>query len=97
MGDPIFDAFLATFIPLTSNTTRQELSTRGDGCELLSRIGLSFLISHSFGAQFATLISDQCPDFIVGNINVEPSNIPFESYVGTRQARSEGRQPALMV
>ena len=90
-GDPIFDAFFATFIPLTSNASREELSMRADGCDLLSRIGPSFLISHSYGAQFATAISDQCPDLVVGSINVEPANTPFVSFVsGSAFARPYG-------
>lgn len=98
-GDPVFDAFFATFIPLTSNTTRQELSMRADGCELLSRIGPSFLISHSFGAQFATVITDQCPDLVLGSVNVEPATIPFESYIAppSMVGRRPGRPYGLSV
>lgn len=70
---------------------------RADGCDLLSRIGQSFLISHSFGAQFATVISDQCPDLIVGNINLEPANTPFESYVATPSGRGPARPYGLSV
>lgn len=82
LGDPVFDAFEAGFIPLTSNNTRQEMSMRVAGCELLNLIGKSFLVSHSIGAIHPILLSDECPDLVVGNVNLEPGNIPFESYVG---------------
>lgn len=82
IGDPIFDAFEAQFIPLTSNLTRQELSMRASGCALLSLIGRSYLISHSIGALHPILLSDQCPELVAANINYEPGNIPFQSYTG---------------
>jgi hypothetical protein len=89
-GDPIFDAFESSFIPLTSNNTRQEISMRYAGCELLSLIGPSFLVSQSIGAVHLILLSDECPSLVVGNLNLEPGNIHFESYVGNA-ASSVGR------
>ncbi|KAG9745114.1 alpha/beta-hydrolase, partial [Aureobasidium melanogenum] len=71
-GDPIFDAFESTFIPLTSNLTVQELSMRSSGCQLLSLIGPSFLISHSIGALHPLLLSNDCPSLVAGNVNLEP-------------------------
>ncbi|CAL8584003.1 hypothetical protein XPA_009613 [Xanthoria parietina] len=93
IGDPIFEAFVAQFIPLTSNLTRQELSMRASGCELLSLIGPSYLISHSIGALHPILLSDQCPQLVAGNINVEPTTIPFQSFTGSANS-SSGRTPA---
>ncbi|KAI4272470.1 MAG: hypothetical protein LQ337_005286 [Flavoplaca oasis] len=93
IGDPIFDAFAAQFIPLTTNLTRQELSMRASGCELLSLIGPSYLISHSIGALHPILLSDQCPQLVAGNINVEPATIPFQSYTGNATS-AVGRTPA---
>ena len=55
---------------------------RASGCELLSMIGPSYLISHSIGSLHPILLSDQCPDLVAGNINYEPGNIPFQSYTG---------------
>lgn len=91
--DAVFDAFETGFIPLTSNNTRQELSMRYAGCELMSLIGPSFLISHSIGAVHPILLSDECPSLVVGNVNLEPGNIPFESYVGNATS-SVGRTAA---
>lgn len=81
-GDPVFDAFESTFIPLTSNTTAQELSMRASGCALLQLVGSSFLVSHSIGAIHPILLSNDCPDLVAGNINLEPATIPFQSYTG---------------
>ncbi|KAI4189305.1 MAG: hypothetical protein LQ348_003814 [Seirophora lacunosa] len=92
IGDPIFDAFAAQFIPLTSNLTRQELSMRASGCELLTLIGRSYLISHSIGALHPILLSDACPALVAGNINLEPATIPFQSYTGNATS-SVGRTP----
>lgn len=91
-GDPIFDAFFATALPFTSNLTRQEISMRSAGCALLASIGPSFLISHSIGALFPVLLSDQCPDLVAGNINLEPATTPFQSYTGNATS-SVGRRP----
>ncbi|KAI4137091.1 MAG: hypothetical protein LQ341_005281 [Variospora aurantia] len=92
IGDPIFDAFVAQFIPLTSNLTRQELSMRASGCKLLSLIGRSYLISHSIGALHPILLSNDCPALVAGNINLEPTTIPFQSYLGNATS-SAGRTP----
>ncbi|KAL8646920.1 MAG: hypothetical protein Q9226_006653, partial [Calogaya cf. arnoldii] len=93
IGDPIFDAFAAQFIPLTTNLMRQELSMRASGCQLLSLIGPSYLISHSIGALHPILLSDECPELVAGNINVEPATIPFQSYTGNATS-AVGRTPA---
>jgi pimeloyl-ACP methyl ester carboxylesterase len=82
-GNPIFDAFMASINPLTSNTSKQELAMRAAGCELLSLIGEAYLIAHSAGATYSILLSDECPDKVRGSINLEPGNIPFQSYVST--------------
>lgn len=92
-GDAVFDAFESGFMPLTSNSTRQEISMRASGCELLNLIGPSFLVSHSIGAVHPILLSDECPSLVAGNVNLEPGNIPFESYVGNTTS-SVGRTAA---
>lgn len=82
-GNPYFDAFMAAMMPLTSNSTAQELSMRLSGCKLLSMIGeTSYIISHSAGATYPMLMSDQCPELIKASINLEPGNTPFQNLVG---------------
>lgn len=90
-GDPVFDAFEDTFIPLTSNATAQQDSMRRSGCELLRLVGSSFLVSHSIGSVFPVLLSNDCPELIAGSINLDPDIVPFEDFTGTGMAMSPGR------
>lgn len=94
-GDPIFDAFMASIVPLTTNTSKQELAMRSAGCKLLSLIGKTYLISHSAGATYSALISDECPDLVRGSINLEPGNNPFQTYIvgGSAQVVSAPARP----
>ncbi|KAL8870584.1 MAG: hypothetical protein Q9174_003404 [Haloplaca sp. 1 TL-2023] len=94
-GDPAFDAMVALGATATTNSDAVELSMRKAGCELLSIIGKSFLISHSIGALHPILLSDECPDLIQGNLNLEPTTIPFESLLGNFDSPNRGRTPAL--
>lgn len=55
---------------------------RASGCKLLSLIGSSYLVSHSIGALHPILLSNDCPELVAGNINLEPATIPFQSYTG---------------
>jgi len=93
-GDPYFDAFMSSFLPITTNLTIQETTMRSAGCTLLNMIGPAFTISHSIGSTYPLLISDQCPDLVLGNLNIEPGNIPFESYVGNSTVPAVGRTSA---
>ena len=90
-GDPYFDAFMSAEIPLTSNSTSQELSMRAAGCKLLNMIGESYIISHSAGATYAILMSDECPNLVKGSINIEPGNIPFQNLYGNATVAAVGR------
>lgn len=91
-GDDVFDAFFAAATPLTSNTTAQELSMRISGCELLSLIGRpTYVISHSAGATYASLLSDECPARVRATINLEPGNTPFQNLVGNATVPAVGR------
>lgn len=90
-GDPIFDAFFAATLPLTTNSTAQELSMRESGCQLLSIIGQSYLIAHSAGATYTSLMSDECPDQVRATINLEPGNLPFQNLIGNATVPAVGR------
>ena len=92
-GDPSFEALSALALPLTTNLQLQESSMRNAGCALLSIIGKSFLISHSIGAAYPILLSDECPDLIAGNLNLEPTTLPFESIFGGLTSANGGRSP----
>lgn len=90
-GDPVFDAFESTFIPLTSNATSQQESMRVSGCAMLRLIGPSFLVSHSIGSVFPILLSNDCPELIAGSINLDPDTVPFEDFTSTGMAWSAAR------
>ncbi len=93
-GDPSFDALSGLALPLTTASQRQESSMRSAGCALLAIIGKSFLISHSIGAAFPILLSDQCPDLVAGSLNLEPTTIPFETIIGSITSPNAGRAPS---
>lgn len=90
-GDPVFDAFQNTFIPLTSDFQIQQNSMRRSGCEMLRLIGSSFLVSHSIGSVFPILLSNDCPEFIAGSINLDPDIIPFEDFTDAGMAKQSER------
>lgn len=80
-GDPVFDLFQKAFIPINTNWVNFELAMRASGCELLSLIGEpAYVVSHSIGARVPLVMSNDCPDLMAGNINVEGTTIPFWSY-----------------
>ncbi|KAI0146788.1 Alpha/Beta hydrolase protein [Pestalotiopsis sp. NC0098] len=87
-GDPYFEQFAKGVIPFTSNWTVGELSMRASGCDLLELIGPSYLVSHSSGAQYPILLSNDCPDLVAGNINLEHSTQPFWNYGTTLNSGS---------
>lgn len=90
-GDPVFDAFQASLIPLNSNSTSGELAMRAAGCKLLSLVGESFTFCHSASCQYTILLADECPDLIKAAINLEPSSLPFQSLVGNSTDPTTGR------
>ncbi|KAI9815930.1 MAG: hypothetical protein M1827_001922 [Pycnora praestabilis] len=81
MGDPIFDAFFASFLPLILGD-RDENVMRTSGCALLERIGPSVIISHSIGSQNGYLVTDGCPQYVEGHVSVEGDTTPFAAYDG---------------
>ncbi|KAH7374732.1 Alpha/Beta hydrolase protein [Plectosphaerella cucumerina] len=81
VGDPVFDQFQKAFIPINMNFANFELAMRASGCELLRLIGEpAYVISHSMGARAPLVMSNDCPERIAGNINIEGTTIPFWSY-----------------
>lgn len=76
-GDPYFDQFQRAVIPFSTNSTGVENVMREAGCELLSIIGPSYLVSHSAGAMYPILMSNDCGSLVAGNINLESSTTPF--------------------
>ena len=81
MGDPVFDAFFARYLPLSFSDKQQNIM-RNSSCALLGMIGPSILISHSLGSSSAFLATDGCPDYVKGHVSVEGDASPFASYDG---------------
>lgn len=80
IGDPIFENFKTSFLPYTSNATASELAVRASGCRLLELIGPSYLVSHSAGGTASILLSNDCPQYVAGSINLESNTTPFVLY-----------------
>ncbi|KAG8530173.1 uncharacterized protein KY384_005656 [Bacidia gigantensis] len=79
-GDPIFDAFYATLLPLTISTIQQTYSQSAT-CALLRTIGHpSILITHSAGGSVAFLATDACPDLVAGHVALEADQTPFTNF-----------------
>ncbi|KAL8790583.1 MAG: hypothetical protein Q9195_006263 [Heterodermia aff. obscurata] len=78
-GDPVFDSFFATFLPLSPGPLFQNVS-RISTCALLHRIGPSIFVSHSYGGQGAFLATDGCPELVKAHVAFEADQTPFGSY-----------------
>ncbi|RBQ77155.1 hypothetical protein FVER14953_13913 [Fusarium verticillioides] len=80
-GDPVYNQFKKSLIPLTTNFVCQENAPRAGGCELLLLLGeKAFLISHSLGSRNPLLLSNDCPEYIAGSINLEATTPLFWFY-----------------
>lgn len=80
-GDAAFDAFKKALIPWATSFVEQETAMRVSGCELLALIGKkTFLISHSLGSFYPVLLSNDCPEFVKGSVNLEAATTPFWRY-----------------
>lgn len=81
VGDPIFDQFMASFLPLSYDLANTEYVMRKSGCEVLRRIDTPvYTVCHSLGCRQPLLMSNDCPDYFLGNINIEAAMSPFWSY-----------------
>ncbi|KAL8739005.1 MAG: hypothetical protein Q9181_000287 [Wetmoreana brouardii] len=78
-GDPAFDSFYSTYLPLGLNPVFENIS-RTSTCALLDRIGASIFISHSYGGQLVFLASDGCPDLVKAHVAFEADQTPFGNY-----------------
>jgi hypothetical protein len=78
-------------IPLAANATIQDPTIRHDGCALLRLIGPSYTICHSGGCTWSLHFSDECPELLVANINLESGNIPFQNLYGNATVPGVGQ------
>ncbi|TDZ14663.1 putative secreted lipase [Colletotrichum orbiculare MAFF 240422] len=79
-GDPVFENFKNSMVPYTTNNITFENAMRSGGCKLLSLIGKSYVVGHSAGGSAGILLSNDCPELVAANINLESSTIPFFWY-----------------
>lgn len=80
-GDPIFDQFMASFLPLSYDLANTEYVMRASGCEVLRQIDTPvYTICHSLGCRQPLLLTNDCPEYFLGNINIEAAMTPFWSY-----------------
>ncbi|KAL8798280.1 MAG: hypothetical protein Q9182_006792 [Xanthomendoza sp. 2 TL-2023] len=77
-GDPTFDQFYASQEPVPTNNTLEEVYMRKSMCQLLEKIGKSYLIGHSYGGSFLLTTADQCPELVQGLFGAEPTATPFD-------------------
>jgi hypothetical protein len=89
-GDPVFDAFTAANVPISSSNVAVENTMRTSGCQLLSMIGQSYTVCHSAACTYTAIWSDACPDLLRANINIEPGNLPFTSLIGNTTVAGVG-------
>ena len=89
-GDPIFDEFFASQVPgMTDSALQGELNTKAL-VELLERIGLAIVLTHSQSGPFGWLLADAAPDLVAAILAVEPSGGPFYNVGSTELDRPWG-------
>lgn len=83
-GDPVFDAFFASQVPLQSDKRiAEEQNTKGYSA-LLDRIGEAYVVSHSQAGPYGWRIGDARPQLVKGIVAIEPGGPPFEKKVPYR-------------
>lgn len=76
--DAVFEQFRREPLPYTSNTTALETAVRRSGCALLALLGRpSYLVNHSMGGTAGILLSNDCPELVAANVNLEAATVPF--------------------
>ena len=89
MGDPAFDEFYQTLLPLNYQFSQQNISSEAS-CAALERIGPSILVTHSAGGATGWLTTDKCPENVKGHVAVEADQSPFRNYDSGTNGALEG-------
>ncbi|HLK05213.1 MAG TPA: alpha/beta hydrolase [Candidatus Acidoferrum sp.] len=76
-GDPSFDEFYASRIPMVSDLALQQVLNRDAIIALLAKIGPAILLTHSQAGAFGWPVADARPDLVKAIVAVEPSGPPF--------------------
>ena len=76
-GDPTFDNFFASQVPMLRDRGEIERLSRDAGVALLDKIGAAIVLTHSQSGPFGWLIADARPDLVRAIIALEPNGPPF--------------------
>ncbi len=83
VGDPIFDQFFASQVPMIADRALTQQLVQTAGAALLDRLGPSILLTHSQSGSFGWLIADARPSKVKAIVAVEPSDLVRQRlYVG---------------
>ena len=75
-GDPIFDAFYATQVPMIADFTEQQELNRDALIDLLEKIGPAILLTHSQAGAYNWPVADARPALVKAILAVEPQGPP---------------------
>ncbi len=76
-GDPVFDQFYASQVPVIRDFTLQQTLNRDAIVDLLDKIGPSILLTHSQSGAFGWPVADARPNLVKAIVAVEPNGPPF--------------------
>lgn len=75
-GDPIFDAFYATQVPMIADFTEEQELNRDALIALLEKIGQAILLTHSQSGAYNWPVADSRPALVKAILAVEPQGPP---------------------
>jgi pimeloyl-ACP methyl ester carboxylesterase len=90
MGDPVFDSYYASTVPMLKSFSEQERCMKAAGAALLDKVGSVILIAHSQGGMLAWSLADERPQLVKALVQIEPKGPPFgdtASSLSTKIAR----------
>ncbi|KAK7185222.1 secreted lipase-like protein 3 [Paraphaeosphaeria sporulosa] len=79
VGDPVFDAFYASQVPMRVDKLAAENENAKAYSALLDRIGEAYLITHSQAGPYGWRIGDARPQLVKGIVALEPRGPPCET------------------
>ncbi|KAI0885494.1 alpha/beta-hydrolase [Annulohypoxylon maeteangense] len=78
IGDPIFDQFYRSTLPILNDPVAQETASQAACAALLDRIGKpAILVGHSAGGSIPWLVADIRPSLVKMIVAIEPVGPPF--------------------
>ncbi|XWW97834.1 hypothetical protein V2A60_005821 [Cordyceps javanica] len=77
MGDPTFDAFYRSQVPLQKDRFVGEEQNARAYAALVDLVGECYIISHSQAGAYGWRVGDMRPDLVKGLVQLEPSGPPF--------------------